>query len=166
LKGPEIKQILTYQWTGSRYPHQLTTSDFISEARVSHGLRYDYSKSEYVNSRTKVVITCGRHGDFEQYAASHIKGANCPLCVGNVKSGTKYFIFKADCVHGKKYDYSLSEYVNAKTKITIICPDHGVFEQQPRHHLNGHGCRYCAAEERVARKKHNKVAATGLCVVP
>ena len=56
---------------------------------------------------------------------------------------TEDFISKAIAVHGEKYDYSKVEYVNALTKVTIICPIHGAFEQKPANHLRGHGCPYC-----------------------
>ena len=41
------------------------------------------------------------------------------------------------------YDYSKTVYVNARTKVTIICPKHGEFEQLPSGHLNGVGCPQC-----------------------
>ena len=41
------------------------------------------------------------------------------------------FIQRAIAVHGSKYSYTLVDYVNIKTKVKIICPDHGVFEQTP-----------------------------------
>ena len=50
------------------------------------------------------------------------------------------FLLKAEEVHGTKYDYSLVDYENNKTKIRIICPEHGVFEQTTGHHTsNGNG---------------------------
>lgn len=39
------------------------------------------------------------------------------------------FILDAVKIHGNKYDYSLVEYTNCKTKVKIICKKHGVFEQ-------------------------------------
>ena len=50
---------------------------------------------------------------------------------------TEEFISKAREVHGDRYDYSKVEYKNAKTKVKIICPIHGVFEQSPDAHLHG-----------------------------
>jgi hypothetical protein len=41
------------------------------------------------------------------------------------------FIKNAKNLYGNKYDYSLVNYINAKTKIKIICPEHGEFEQIP-----------------------------------
>ena len=52
-------------------------------------------------------------------------------------------IERFEIVHGDKYDYSLVEYVNSKSKIKIICKEHGIFEQIPNSHLNGNGCKKC-----------------------
>ena len=51
---------------------RLTTEDFIAMARDVHGDRYDYSKVEYVNSKTKVCIICPIHGEFWQIPSSVI----------------------------------------------------------------------------------------------
>lgn len=59
------------------------------------------------------------------------------------KLTTEEFIEKAKVIHGDKYDYSLVDYINAKTRISIICPEHGVFEQRPDNHLEGNGCPLC-----------------------
>ena len=53
------------------------------------------------------------------------------------------FIEKARLVHGSRYDYGSSVHVNTTTKICIICPAHGCFEQQPNNHLQGMGCIHC-----------------------
>ena len=56
---------------------------------------------------------------------------------------TEEFINKANKVHNGKYDYSKVEYVNAKTKVCIMCPKHGEFWQTPDDHLRGKGCPKC-----------------------
>jgi hypothetical protein len=59
------------------------------------------------------------------------------------------FLLKAEESHGTKYDYSLVDYKNNKTKIKIICPEHGVFEQTPGHHVNNNnGCKKCSDERK------------------
>lgn len=60
---------------------------------------------------------------------------------------TDIFIKKAKEIHGEKYDYSLVDYVNTKTKVEIICPVHGIFEQIPYNHLSGKGCKECGYVE-------------------
>lgn len=63
------------------------------------------------------------------------------------KLNTEQFIIKAKKVHpDKNYDYSLVNYKNSKTKVTIICEVHGEYTQSPDHHLMGKGCKKCAHE--------------------
>lgn len=57
-----------------------TTELFIEEANKVHNHKYDYIKTQYVNNRTKVLITCPEHGDFWQTPLSHIRGHGCPIC--------------------------------------------------------------------------------------
>lgn len=53
------------------------------------------------------------------------------------------FIERANEVHKGKYDYSKVVYVNNRTKVCIICPEHGIYLQQPDHHLAGRRCPKC-----------------------
>ena len=60
---------------------------------------------------------------------------------------TEEFIRRAKRIHGDKYDYSKTKYVNAQTKVCIICPIHGEFWQRYSDHLYGRGCKKCMAEK-------------------
>ena len=51
------------------------------------------------------------------------------------------FIEKATEIHLDKYNYSLVNYIGNKTKVTIVCEKHGIFEQKPNNHLSGQGCK-------------------------
>lgn len=57
---------------------------------------------------------------------------------------TNEFINKAKEVHGDRYNYSKIKYINANTKVCIICPEHGEFWQQAFIHTKGNGCPKCA----------------------
>jgi hypothetical protein len=127
------------------------TEIFISKAKVIHGDKYDYSQVEYKNNSTKVKIICSEHGIFEQIPANHTtKSSGCPRCAhrkrGEVNTRTTDdFISEAKVIHGDKYDYSKSVYETIHTKLEIICPTHGSFQQQPSNHLHAkHGCPQCA----------------------
>lgn len=65
---------------------------FIERATFTHGGKYDYSKSDYINSRTKVVICCADHGDFEQVPHHHIDGRGCPRCPNNYDKPTSLYL--------------------------------------------------------------------------
>jgi len=71
------------------------------------------------------------------------------------KSNTQEFIDKAQNLdkHGDRYDYSLVDYVDAKTKVIIICKEHGEFLQAPESHLRRHGCPRCGNKGTVLIKR-------------
>ena len=66
---------------------------------------------------------------------------------------TKDFVKKAQIIHGNKYDYSNSKYINSNTKVNIICPLHGSFWMLPHNHIHGQNCPICAEIDRRNRKK-------------
>jgi len=122
-----------------------TTHEFISEAISTHGCRYDYSNTIYINSKLNVKIKCKKcELIFEQRPDHHLTGHGCSNCGGNKKMTQSEFTHKSNILHRNKYDYSSSIYKNVDTHITIICPIHGKFIQTPYHHLNGQGCTKCA----------------------
>lgn len=124
-------------------PRKKTTEEFIAESRAVHGDKYDYSKVEYVNNNTKVTIVCPDHGDFYILPRTHVSSKiGCTKCT-NRYMDLDYFKEKAISIHGDVYDYSKVNYVNAKTKIDIVCKQHGVFSQTPNTHINGSGCPEC-----------------------
>jgi hypothetical protein len=60
------------------------------------------------------------------------------------------FLLRSRKAHGKKYDYSRAKIVSATEKVTIVCPQHGPFEQAPYvHYLMGSGCPACAGKRKL-----------------
>lgn len=122
---------------------------FISRSIVVHGTKYDYSKVKYTKSNIKVCIICPEHGEFWQTPASHLSGNGCSKCgfmltANKKRLSTEDFITRANKIHHGKYDYSKVNYINADSKVCIICPEHGEFMQTPSHHIGrGDGCPVC-----------------------
>ena len=130
----------------------MNLQDWKLRASYIHNNFYNYENSIYEEKWKKIKIVCPEHGEFEQLLMNHLKGQGCPSCVPEKMKG--YFIkdgekFIEDCkkIHKGYYDYSLTEYDGALRKIKIICPKHGVFEQEARNHLKGMGCRYCSVSK-------------------
>jgi len=128
---------------------------FEDRAKKIHHLKYDYSKSHYVDSDTKLIVTCKLHGDFQQTPNKHLAGQGCPKCreILNKEFHKKRsltakaeFAKNASIVHAGKYGYQNSNYIDARTKLTIHCPVHGEFEQTPDTHLSGGGCIKCRTD--------------------
>lgn len=144
-----------------REKYRLTTEDFVKRAREVHGNKYDYSKTNYINKRTNVIITCQIHGDFKQNPYNHIvQKQGCPICgkdkaskrLGNYKNSrktTEDFKKELSQMFGNKYEL-IGEYVNNKTKVEIYChnknkngKEHGSFFIKPNDLICGHGCKKC-----------------------
>ena len=127
---------------------RLTTQEFIEKAKSIHGDKYDYSKAIYTTAKKKLIIICPIHGEFEQTPDGHLRGQGCPKCKFEKLSNDRRltineFIEKAREIHGDKYDYSNTVYVNSNTKLEILCPEHGYFSMLPFNHLSGKGCPKC-----------------------
>ena len=128
---------------------KMTTEEFVKKANVKHNNFFDYSKTNYVDSTTHVIITCPIHGDFEQIPSVHLMGSTCPLCAKinsaykNTKT-TEEFIEQSREIHGNRYDYSKTEYKRGDIPVVITCTEHGDFSQKPTHHLEGCGCQKCS----------------------
>ena len=149
--GPIIKTFssLVYKKRGCSHCtdgffERKTTEDFITEATHIHGGRYTYQNVIYTGAFGVVNITCKTHGDYPQVAREHLSGKGCSDCVGGVLLTATDFITSAEKTHGKRYDYSLVEYVNNNTPVTIICHKHGPFLQTPKVHKLGSGCSRCS----------------------
>ena len=122
-----------------------TKEEFIKEANLKHCHKYNYNKIDYKNNKIKIIINCPIHGDFLQRPDKHLQGNGCPYCQKNINKTTLDFIKESKEVHGEKYDYSKVEYINNKTKVCIICKEHGEFWQLPKNHIHRkQGCPKCA----------------------
>lgn len=66
------------------------------------------------------------------------------------KLTTEEFIENARAVHGDRYDYSKVEYLGREKPVTIICPEHGEFDQKPSVHVGlKSGCPKCGNIQKV-----------------
>lgn len=129
-----------------------TKEQFEADGNYWHQFAYNYDKVVYVNSHTKVTITCPKHGDFDMTPNNHSKskGARgCPKC-GDIESARKntktqeQFLAEVFENHGTKYDTSLVVYVNDRAKVDLICPIHGLFSIAATHVKQGCGCKKCS----------------------
>lgn len=124
-------------------------SEFETKAFLRHGYKYDYSRVNVVNNRTKVEILCNKHGSFYQAPDHHIRGRGCPACAKEArgpvdKPSPSEFFKRATEIHSGFYDYSRSTFTKLSDKIDILCPIHGPFSTLARKHLQEkRGCPTC-----------------------
>ncbi len=137
-------------------PERRTIEEFKTLAKAVHGEKYDYSQVIYANSKTKVTIICPLHGAFQQTPFAHLTmKQGCPSCARKVAAqkltmNQAEFLRRAREIHGDKYDYGSVVYKRLHIKVTIICPEHGKFSQEPSAHIHGkQGCPQCGIERRT-----------------
>ena len=125
---------------------RLTTQLFIEKSNIIHNNKYDYSLVDYKNNINNIMIICPIHGEFEQRPSNHLFGSGCKKCqIENIKNDT--YIEKCKLKFNNKYDYSLVEYKNNRTKVKIKCSEHGIFEQTLKDHLKSNGCPFCSGKK-------------------
>lgn len=54
--------------------------EFLEKAKAKYNNKYDYSKVQYVNKSTPVVIICPEHGEYMRTPTYHLHGGDCPVC--------------------------------------------------------------------------------------
>jgi Zn finger protein HypA/HybF involved in hydrogenase expression len=135
-----------------------TTEQFIEEAIVIHGNKYEYSYVEYKTNKNNVKIWCFECNTyFWQRPDKHLIGHGCSNCNEKKQKTLDEFIRDAVKIHQNKFDYRLVKYQNNKTKVIIKCNNcPNIFEQTPSDHLQGYGCSNCANIQNGINKRKTK----------
>lgn len=130
--------------------NHLSRDQWIARFKESHGDRYGYEKFVPAGGYGKAVFICPTHGEFEQDQTAHANGhIGCDGCKKD-GAATKFLTDAKDRFEDR-YDYTKFEYVNAKTKSIIFCPEHGEFMQNPDKHLTSkYPCPHCFS---IGRRK-------------
>ena len=129
--------------------------DFINSCKLIFGEhKYDYSKVDYINNTTEVLI--GYNGIFyNTQPCLMIKGCKPENKNFSSKYSTEQFIYKSNLFHNNKYNYSKVKFNNLKDYVIIICPIHGDFNQIANDHFK-HGCEKCGKIEMGKKISNSK----------
>jgi hypothetical protein len=124
-----------------------------NKCKQKYGDKYNYDNiNEYKGITEDIEIECNYHKHkFITTFHYHISNRNggCKMChYDNVKNklskSLSDFIIDSKAIHGDKYNYSQTEYINNHTKVKIICYEHGEFYQNPNAHIGSkQGCPKC-----------------------
>lgn len=123
---------------------KLDTVQFIRRAREKHGNKYDYSKTVYVNARTKLCIICPEHGEMWMTPVRHLKSGGCTFCgkikAGSTKKTTKEFVSECKVKYPEKDTiFDKAEYKGSNELIELGCQKHGYYWVRATSYLND-GC--------------------------
>jgi hypothetical protein len=137
-----------------------TTETFIQELeKIKPGL-YSTDKVQYINTDTKVDLTCkicNTEFSTTPYSLVGPRKSGCPACarseLAEVKIKPWIEIFtRFNKIHGDKFGYLKDTYKSLHTPMTIVCKEHGEFQQIPANHESGAGCPRCS----ILRRSENK----------
>jgi hypothetical protein len=125
------------------------SENFVQRANIIHNNRYTYANSVYLNSVTKLLVTCKIHGDFQITPNNHLRGKNCSNCSKIVcgdfhRKPLSDYIKKFNLLFGDKYDYSTVDWKGGSKYITLTCKKHGEFNILPYVHIKGKDCPKCS----------------------
>lgn len=126
-----------------------TADVFIEICSEKHNNYYTYEKSIFNKIKDKIIITCPKHGHFEQVAMDHISGHGCSKCGKNsmsnkMRKSSDSILELIKNKHNDKFIYlNLDDKITLNDILYIICPKHGEFKQRVRYHIN-HDCKKCS----------------------
>ncbi len=123
---------------------------FIKKSKKIYVDKCDYSKSQYINATTDILIICRLHGEFWQKPYLHLIMNGCKQCRAIMRVNTRT-IKKQDKIlkriveiHGDKYDLSKFIYTGVNDKSIVVCHKHGEFPASTNTLINHkHGCFEC-----------------------
>ena len=115
---------------------------------------YDFSRVEYKDRETHIVVVCPVHGEFKIRPRTLLigeKGQNphgcwrCNNLIPPYKRGLTLETFKRRMheLYGDKYTFVWSDFKNKQSMIRFTCKEHGEQRRSVTGLLDGKGCAYC-----------------------
>ena len=121
------------------------------------GFKFPFTdRKSLLKNKNLIILRCPVHGEFEcRYRSLKKTEILCPSCRTEHERiiNEENFLKKAKEIFGDFYIYDKVHYVNATTKVCIICPIHGEFWQTPNSHLNKNGCPICGSKTKYFDKE-------------
>jgi hypothetical protein len=142
---------------GSATKIEAAARKFVEAATKKHNGFYTYEKAVYAAAKKPITVTCPNHGPFEIQACNHLAGRGCPACAQIIRNDSKRmsqeeYLTRVSELHNGRYDYTRTVFTGVADRITVICPEHGEFQQCAANHLAGNGCPRCGKESRAAKQ--------------
>lgn len=121
----------------------IDTKTFIEESKRLYGNKFSYLKTNYINYRTPVTITCKKHGDFTVLPGRHLDKRNksgcCPVCARITSAADKTETFKKKIVEhfpDSYVNYDKTFFLGTHVPTEIECPYHGIQKIIPNSYLS------------------------------
>ena len=136
------------------YKSRLTHKErFFKKARAMYP-DYDFSRVEYKDRETHIVVVCPVHGEFKIRPRTLLIGEKgqkphgCWKCNNLIPPYEKELTFdtfkrRMHELYGDKYTFVWSDFNNKQSLIRFTCKEHGEQRRSVTGLLDGKGCAYC-----------------------
>ena len=136
------------------YKPRLTHKErFLKKARAMYP-DYDFSRVEYKDRETYIVVVCPVHGEFKIRPRTLLLGEKgqkphgCWKCNNLIPPYEKELTFdtfkrRMHELYGDKYTFVWSDFNNRQSMIRFICKEHGEQRRSVTGLSDGKGCAYC-----------------------
>lgn len=124
---------------------------YFNNSSIFEKYSYDLVPDSFL-AHDLLLITCFKHGDFQQKAYSHMSGKGCHKCYYEIigkssRLSNQEFIDKSKKRFKDKFDYSKTNYTNKEGVVTLSCNVHGEISLRATQHMwCKHGCPKCDYE--------------------
>ena len=125
-KHGDFPQLPTHHLKGSGCPKcgneqtgiksRITIEEFINQANIIHGNKYDYSKTKVKGSHKYLTVICPKHGEWDVLQTNHLSGYGCPKCLHKAEGRICEYILKKNIlireykIKTKRYDFYLPQF--------------------------------------------------------
>lgn len=119
---------------------------FVTKANKVHNNKFNYDKTDYINCKLKVIITCPIHGDFLQTPDNHLSGRDCKECsIINNRKTFETFVEESKTVYGEdRFTYFSETFTDNKVKLKCNIHNYIFTQSKTQHRLGCEGCKLCA----------------------
>lgn len=140
---------------GEKCPYcngKLKTDEEINrELSILHPeLDFSVTKFSEHDEKYNITVICPKHGVQKVRYYNLLNGqGGCVECgwqkiADKEKTSREDFLEMIYKVHGEKYDTSMVNFINMRTNVTMICPEHGPFDVMPSNLIyRKSGCPIC-----------------------
>jgi len=139
----------------------ISKDDFLQRCYDKYDNKFSYDLSSYKGmGGDEIKVFCPEHGIFKAKPHNHLSKSTkygCLKCsnknrVINKTQDYDLVISSLKVKYNEKYiypEYNRTDYVNKKSKIDIICPEHGKYIKSVQKHLSGQYCFQCRIKDLV-----------------
>jgi len=141
----------------------LSISEFINRANKVHHNKFDYSKVNYINIYSKVIIICPIHGEFFQKPCTHLAGKGCAKCrISKGEQEIKHLLNKNNILFEREYTFTNCKNINL-LPFDFYLPKHNTcIEYDGRQHFEP--IKWFGGEEGLRLRKINDEIKNKYCI--